>query len=80
MFVFPITPKIRASDKNGFQIRILHRKIHRIKEKKHYFFYMTLNDNNSEKSSNILWSYNNCHAKSKTFRKCLPFFRAPNVS
>ena len=44
---FPITPKIRASDKNWFQIRILHRKIHQLK-KKHLFFYMTLKDNNTD--------------------------------
>ena len=31
--------KIRASDKNEFQIRILHRKIHQLKEKKHPFLY-----------------------------------------
>ena len=43
---FPITPKIRASDKNGFQIRILHRKLHQLKEK-NILFYMTLNDNNT---------------------------------
>ena len=36
-----------ASDKNWLQIRILHQKIHRIKEKKTFFFYMTLNDNNT---------------------------------
>ena len=45
---FPITPKIRASDKNGLQIRILHRKIYQLKEKKTLFFYMTLNDNNTK--------------------------------
>ena len=45
---FPITPKIRASDKNGFQIRIRYRKIRRIKEKKNILFYMTLNDNNTK--------------------------------
>ena len=32
-FFFPITQKIRASDKNGFQIRILHQKIRQLKEK-----------------------------------------------
>ena len=37
-----------ASDKNWLQIRILHRKIHRIKEKKNILFYMTLNDNNTK--------------------------------
>ena len=42
---FPITPKIKASDKNGFQIRILHRKIHQLK--KTLIFYMTLKDNNT---------------------------------
>ena len=33
MYIIFITQKIRASDQNGLQIRILHRKIHRIKEK-----------------------------------------------
>ena len=35
-----------ASDQNGLQIRILHRKIHRIKEK-NFLFYMTLKDRNT---------------------------------
>ena len=39
-----MTQKIRANNKNGFQIRILHRKKHRIKEK-NILFYMTLKDN-----------------------------------
>ena len=39
-----ITQKIRASDQNVLQIRILHRKIHR---KKNILFYMTLKDNNT---------------------------------
>ena len=43
---FPITPKIRVSDKNGFQI--LHRKKHQLK--KSLIFYMTLKDNNTIKS------------------------------
>ena len=29
------------------QIRILHRKIHQLKERKNILFYMTLNDNNT---------------------------------
>ena len=46
LLVIFITHKIRASDQNGLQIWILHRKIHRIKEKTS-FFYMTLKDNNT---------------------------------
>ena len=53
MFFFSITPKIRATDKNELQIRILHRKIHQLKEKKNILFYMTLNDNNTF-TNNIL--------------------------
>ena len=41
-----LTQKIWTSDNNWLQIQILHRKINRIKEKKH-LFYMTLNDNNT---------------------------------
>ena len=36
-YIIFITQKISASDKNGLQIRILHRKIHKIKEKKTSF-------------------------------------------
>ena len=50
-----ITQKIRASDQKGLQIRILHRKIHRIKEKNH--FYMTLKDNNTAYSTAYLIRY-----------------------
>ena len=42
-----MTQKIRVSDQNGVQIRILHRKMHRIIEKK-ILFYMTLKDNNTQ--------------------------------
>ena len=46
-----------ASDKNWLQIRILHRKIYRIKEKT-FFFYMTLNDNNTGKfMANVPYFY-----------------------
>ena len=47
---FPITPNIRATNKNELQIWIPHRKIHQLKEKKK--FYMTLNDNNTCGSAN----------------------------
>ena len=41
----------RQKQTNRLQIRILHRKIHWIKEKKHLFLYMTLNDNNTLRSN-----------------------------
>ena len=37
-YIIFITQKIGASDQNGLQIRIQHRKIHRIKEKNILFF------------------------------------------
>ena len=44
-----MTQTLGASDQNGLQIRILHRKIHRIIEK-NILFYMTLKLKNSEYS------------------------------
>ena len=44
---FPYNSKNKGERQNGFQIRILHQKIHQLKEKKTSFFYMTLNNNNT---------------------------------
>ena len=35
---FPYNSKNKGERQNGFQIRILHQKIHQLKEKKHPFF------------------------------------------
>ena len=51
-YIIFITQKLGASDQDGLQIRILHRKIHRIKEKKHPFSYMTLKLKNTEITNN----------------------------
>ena len=48
LYIIFITQKLGASDQNGLQIRILHRIIHRLKEKKTSFFYTTLKLKNSE--------------------------------
>ena len=47
-YIIFLTQKLRATKRNGLQIRILHQKIHRCRKKKHPFFYMTLKDNNNE--------------------------------
>ena len=63
-YIIFITQKLGVSDQNGLQIRILHRKIHRIKEKTS-FFYMTLKLKNSENFKQIenLKTYFEEHSK-----------------
>ena len=72
---FPYNSKNKASNKNGFQIRILHRKIHQLKEK-NILFYMTLNDNNTKLATKLI----RVIIKMKAFFGLLNYFGVLNFS